>query len=199
MAGSLEVVVGCMYSGKTEELVRRLTRAQIAGLRVGAFKPKLDNRYSESNLSTHLGATFPATSVTTVEEIVEAAHCFDVIGIDEVQFIEKTPRSPDIGYALDQLASEGHRVIAAGLDLDYEGKPFATVSPILALADSATKVTAVCCVCGSHATRTQRLVESAERVLVGSKGMYAARCREHWSATPGFSPERVNENRPPSP
>jgi thymidine kinase len=189
MAGSLEVVVGCMYSGKTEELVRRLTRAQIAGLRVGAFKPKMDNRYSEDNLCTHLGATFPATPVTNINEVKLAARRFDVIGIDEVQFIE----GASLCEILDELASEGQRVIVAGLDLDYQGVPFAEVPDLMALADSVTKVTAVCCMCGNPATRTQRLVESDQRVLVGSKGMYEARCREDWSSTPGFAKEGLEQ------
>lgn len=186
--GRLEVVVGCMYSGKTEELVRRLRRASIAGQRVAAFKPALDDRYHATDLASHMGETFKAVPVSTVEalreEVMKGDETPHVIGFDEAQFME-----PDLIPLLDYLASLGIQVIVAGLDMDYLGKPFGPIPRLLALADEVTKLHAVCtakspegATCGQPATRSFRAPEadSGSQVQVGSTGVYEARCRMCW-------------------
>lgn len=186
--GRMEVIVGCMYSGKTEELVRRLRRASIAGQAVKAFKPAIDNRYHETDLASHLGVTFTAVPVSTVEELRKQVMLGEdtpaVIGFDEAQFME-----PDLIPFLDQIASMGVQVIVAGLDMDYNGKPFGPIPQLLALADTVTKLNAVCVAkmpdgttCGRPATRSFRVPEAdlGEQVQVGSDGVYEARCRLHW-------------------
>jgi thymidine kinase len=185
---SLEVIVGCMYAGKSAELVRRLQRAQIAGQKVKAFKPALDNRYHETAIATHLGGTFEATPVSSAEElrreIFIAEKSPQVIGFDEAQFME-----PELIGLLNTLADMGVRVIVAGLDLDYEGNPFGPIPKLLALADEVTKLHAVCVardpqgvICGRHASRSFRVpsADSGDQIQVGSEGVYEARCRVHW-------------------
>jgi len=184
---SLEVIVGCMYSGKTEELVRRLRRASIAGQMVRAFKPALDARYHESDLSTHLGNRFEAEPVRDADELrdlVAAEDSLQVVGFDEAQFM-----GPGIIPLLEALANLKIRVVVAGLDMDYQGKPFGPIPHLLAVADSITKLHAVCVaktpdghLCGNPASRSFRLPEadSGAQVQVGSEGVYEARCRACW-------------------
>ena len=180
--GSIEVVCGCMFAGKTEELIRRLRRALYAKLSVKVFKPVIDNRYDATNLVSHEGLTLAAVPVKDVSEIVDQSVDARVIGIDEAQFF-----SEDLALVAEALANRGKRVVVAGLDLDYRGHPFGPMPTLMALADSVHKITAVCTVCGAVATRTQRIVASEEQVLVGGQTVYQARCREHWSPEPVFS------------
>ncbi|MBI5214264.1 MAG: thymidine kinase [Ignavibacteriae bacterium] len=171
--GWIEVVTGCMYSGKTEELIRRLRRAQIAKQNVIIFKPKIDKRYSKSNIVSHNTQSLPSIVVTKPSEIFEKALFSQVIGIDEAQFF-----SLDLVDVCEKLAAMGKRVIVAGLDQDYRGKPFEPIPHLLAVAEYITKTLAICVVCGNPADRTQRITKQQKRVLVGAKGVYEARCRK---------------------
>jgi len=190
----LEVITGCMYSGKSEELIRRLRRCQIAGQYVLVMKPAIDDRYSRNSVATHVGETLAAQPVSGIEEVKALLHehpfrmTGEVLGFDEVQFM-----GPEIIGLLESQANRGRRVIVAGLDLDSDGKPFGPMAELLAVADRVTKLTAVCVAevwrdgeketCGKPATRSYRLPEgnrTGERVQVGSAGMYEARCRACW-------------------
>jgi len=170
--GWIEVIAGCMFSGKTEELIRRMRRAQIARQRVAIFKPRIDNRYSSDHIVSHSELKLESTVVGSPAEILELAGDAQVVGIDEGQFF-------DIGLVdvADQLANQGKRVIIAGLDQDYRGKPFEPMPQLLAVAEYITKTLAICVVCGNPADRTQRITAGSERVLVGAKEAYEARCR----------------------
>jgi thymidine kinase len=170
--GWIEVVCGCMYSGKTEELIRRLRRAQIAKQRVMIFKPRVDNRYSADQIVSHNEQSLSSTVIENPRDILALAKDAQVIGIDEGQFF-----SPDLVSVCEELASQGKRVIIAGLDQDYRGKPFDPIPQLLAVAEYITKTLAICMVCGNPADRTQRLTEQQERVVVGARGVYEARCR----------------------
>jgi len=172
-SGWIEVVCGCMFSGKTEELIRRLRRAEIAKQRVIVFKPKIDTRYSNENIVSHSETSLKSIPVSLVEEVIQLAKDADVVGIDEVQFFPH-----GIVQAVRQLADSGKRVIIAGLDMDYRGVPFEPVPQLLAIAEYITKTHAVCVVCGQSATMTQRKTHSQELVLVGASDSYEARCRE---------------------
>jgi thymidine kinase len=180
--GSLEVICGSMFSGKSEELIRRLTRAQIARLRVQVFKPKLDIRYSEVEVVSHGGLRLVALAVSTSGEVLERTDArTEVVGLDEVQFFDA-----GIVDVANRLADLGKRVIAAGLDQDYLGRPFDPMPALMAAAEEITKTRAICVRCGAPASRTQRLVDSPERVVVGAAGMYEARCRRCFE--PGIAP-----------
>jgi thymidine kinase len=170
--GWIEVIAGCMFSGKTEELIRRIRRAQIAKQEVAIFKPKIDNRYSSDHIVSHSEARLLSSVVERSSEIPELAKDAQVIGIDEGQFF-------DMGIVdiVERLANQGKRVIVAGLDQDYRGKPFDPMPQLLAVAEYITKTLAICVVCGNPADRTQRTTASSERVLVGAKDSYEARCR----------------------
>jgi thymidine kinase len=170
--GWIEVIAGCMFSGKTEELIRRIRRAQIARQEVAIFKPKIDTRYSNDHIVSHSELKIPSTVVERPEEILKAAGNAQVVGIDEAQFFDMS-----IVDVVDQLANEGKRVIIAGLDQDYRGKPFEPIPQLLAVAEYITKTLAICVVCGNPADRTQRTTDANERVLVGAKDSYEARCR----------------------
>lgn len=171
--GWIEVVVGCMFSGKTEELIRRLRRAEIARQKVAVFKPKIDTRFSADHIVSHSDAKLKSYVVQTSKEIEQLAHDAQVIGIDEGQFF-------DVGIieVAERLANAGKRVIIAGLDQDYRGVPFEPMPQLLAIAEYITKTLAICVVCGNPADRTQRTTASSERVLVGAKDSYEARCRK---------------------
>jgi thymidine kinase len=172
-AGWIEVVVGSMFSGKSEELIRRLRRAQIAKRKVQIFKPRIDNRYSESHITSHSAMQIEAENVSSSREMLEKVRPdTEVIGIDEGQFFDA-----ELPAAVTTLANQGKRVIVAGLDQDYLGKPFEPMPQLLAIAEYSTKTLAICMVCGAPANHTQRLVASNERVLVGASGTYEARCR----------------------
>jgi thymidine kinase len=175
-AGWIEVIAGCMFSGKTEELIRRCRRAEIAKQRVAIFKPKIDQRYSSDHIVSHSDVRLLSTVVERASDIPALAKDAQVIGIDEAQFF-------DMGLVdvADTLANQGKRVIIAGLDQDYRGKPFEPMPQLLAIAEYITKTLAICVVCGNPADRTQRKAQvgatHGERVLVGKKDLYEARCR----------------------
>ncbi len=180
--GSIEVICGSMFSGKSEELIRRLTRAQIARRRVQVFKPSIDNRFSEMEVVSHGGLRLVAVAVTTSAEILERTDArTEVVGIDEAQFFDAA-----IVDVVSRLADLGKRVIVAGLDQDYLGRPFEPMPALMAAAEEVTKTRAICVRCGQPASRTQRLVESTERVVVGAAGLYEARCRRCFE--PGVAP-----------
>ena len=170
--GWIEVIAGCMFSGKTEELIRRIRRAQIARQTVAIFKPRIDNRYSSDHIVSHSEARLLSTVVEKSSEIPALAKDAQVVGIDEGQFFD-----PGIVDVAERLANEGKRVIIAGLDQDYRGKPFEPMPQLLAVAEYITKTLAICVVCGNPADRTQRTTTASERVLVGAKDVYEARCR----------------------
>jgi thymidine kinase len=170
--GWIEVICGPMFSGKTEELIRRVRRAQIARQRVSILKPALDDRYAEDQLVSHSQQRIPSRVVRSSREVWDAAAEAEVIGIDEVQFLD-----PGIVGICERLASAGKRVIVAGLDQDYAARPFEPMPQLLALAEYITKTLAICVRCGNPANRTQRVGAASGRIAVGSTGLYEARCR----------------------
>ncbi len=172
--GHIEVICGSMFSGKTEELIRRIRRAEIARQRVKVFKPKIDNRYSEFEIVSHNEQSFPSEVVVDADEVLEKSFDAEVIGIDEAQFFEN-----NLVEICQQLADSGKRVIVAGLDQDYRSIPFEPMPQLLAVAEYISKTLAVCVVCGAPANRTQRITQSSEKILVGAKNHYEARCRLH--------------------
>ncbi len=176
--GWIEVIVGPMFSGKSEELIRRLRRAEIAKQRVQIFKPLIDERYSKTDIVSHSGLGMPSINVSTAAEILEKVEPrTEVIGIDEGQFLGE----PLVDVAT-HLANMGKRVIIAGLDTDYLGRPFVPMPRLLALAEEITKLLAICMQCGNPAVHTQRLVASEDLIVVGATGMYEARCRRCFDA-----------------
>lgn len=169
-----------MFSGKTEELIRRLKRALYGKQRVQVFKPQIDNRYDELMVVSHSQLKVVATPVQRAEEILQQLKPdTEVVGIDEVQFL-----GPDVVQVCEAMAQRGIRVICAGLDQDYQAKPFEPMPQLLALAEYVTKELAICVVCGNPANRSQRLADSKERVLVGASSAYEARCRKCHVTTP---------------
>jgi len=171
--GWIEVICGSMFSGKSEELIRRLRRAQIARQRVQIFKPKVDNRFSEDHIVSHSEMKIKSQLVTQPWEILDQLDGrTQVIGIDEGQFFDM-----DLVDVCNKLADAGKRVIVAGLDQDYRGKPFDPMPQLLAIAEYITKTLAICVRCGAPANRTQRLVENTDLLLVGATDTYEARCR----------------------
>ena len=179
--GWVEVIAGCMFSGKTERLIRRLRRANVGPQTVISIKPAIDNRFNDPGLASHDGSVRPAVHVNTVDEIRALAAVADVVGIDEAQFLE------GLADVVHDLANQGKRVIIAGLDMDYRGVPFGPIPELLAIAERVDKLYAVCMVCGLSASRSQRITASDEQVLIGAEGVYEARCRRHWSPQPVFS------------
>jgi thymidine kinase len=179
--GSIEVITGSMFSGKTEELIRRLRRARIARQSVQVFKPVIDNRYSIEKVKSHAGSEFEATPVALVTEILPLVKAeTTVVALDEAQFFP-----PEIVGVARALAARGVRVIVAGLDQDFRGEPFGAMPDFFSLAESVDKLHAICAVCGDEASRTQRLINGNPAsyddpvVVVGASEMYEARCREH--------------------
>jgi thymidine kinase len=173
-AGWIEVITGSMFSGKSEELIRRLRRAQIARQKVQTFKPFVDDRFSADHIVSHSEMRIPSETVRSSAELVSlVATATEVVGIDEGQFFDAALPS-----ACSALADRGKRVIVAGLDQDYLGKPFEPMPQLLAIAEYITKTHAICVVCGEPANHTQRLIASSDRVLVGASGLYEARCRQ---------------------
>ncbi|CAM3859312.1 thymidine kinase [Mucilaginibacter galii] len=170
--GSIEVVCGSMFSGKTEELIRRLRRAQIARLNVEIFKPMTDTRYDEMAVVSHNQNSIPCTPVESSSAILLLGSHVQVVGIDEAQFFDE-----ELAYVCDTLANKGVRVIVAGLDMDYKGKPFGPMPGVMAIAESVTKVHAVCVQCGNPALYSYRLVPDGARILLGEKESYEPRCR----------------------
>jgi thymidine kinase len=172
--GWIEVICGPMFSGKTEELIRRLKRAIYGKQRVQVFKPAIDKRYDELAVVSHSQLKLVATPILRAEEILQRLRPdTTVVGIDEVQFL-----GPEALPVVENLASRGVRVICAGLDQDFEGKPFEPVPQLLAIAEYVSKELAICVVCGNPAGRSQRLTASRERVVVGAAEAYEARCRK---------------------
>jgi thymidine kinase len=187
MAGKLEVITGCMFAGKTEELLRRLERARIARKRVLLFKPALDDRYSAEEVVTHYGRSLPCLrlpqefSLTELEEVARGELAgADIVAFDEAHFFwEGFPT------LCEELVAAGKRVIVAGLDLNWRGEPFGPMPRLLALADEVVKLHAVCVVCGAPATRSQRLIDGKPAregpdILIGGLESYEARCRDHF-------------------
>ncbi|WP_439558286.1 thymidine kinase [Dyadobacter sp.] len=170
--GWIEVICGSMFSGKTEELIRRLNRAKIARQRVQIFKPALDKRYHEENIVSHNDNSIRSIPVQFSTEILDLAQNCEVVGLDEAQFFDEA-----IVQVCNDLADSGKRVIVAGLDMDYMGKPFGCMPQLMATAEYVTKVHAICMVCGEVASHSYRLTASDGRVLLGETDHYEARCR----------------------
>ncbi len=171
-SGWIEVVCGSMFSGKTEELIRRLKRAKIANQQVGIYKPQLDNRYHSNNIVSHNETTITATAVNNAAEILMSSDAFNVIGIDEAQFFDN-----QLLEVVGQLANAGKRVIVAGLDMDYAGNPFGPMPQLLSIANFVTKLHAVCMQCGGVASYSYRISNKTDQVVIGEKDHYEARCR----------------------
>jgi thymidine kinase len=171
--GWIEVVTGCMFSGKTEELIRRMRRAQIAKQSVVIFKPRVDSRYSVSHIVSHSEQSLSSIVIDKAQEIYDKGKDFQVIGVDEAQFF-----SADLPMICDRLASMGKRVIVAGLDQDYRAQPFGPMPTLLSISEYITKTLAICMVCGNPADRTQRITNENELVVVGAQNHYEARCRK---------------------
>lgn len=178
-SGWLEVIVGSMFSGKSEELIRRVRRAQIARQRVQIFKPAVDIRYSDDHIVSHSDLKLEAEPATSAADLLARVRPdTEVVGIDEGQFFDAA-----LPAACTELADRGLRVIVAGLDQDYLGRPFEPMPHLLAIAEFITKTRAICVVCGNPANHTQRLVHNADRVLLGAHGTYEARCRRCFDPT----------------
>jgi len=174
--GSIEVVCGPMFSGKTEELIRRVKRAQIAKQRVQIFKPAIDVRYDKEDVVSHSSQAIKAEPVdNAVDILIKLKDSTRVVAIDEIQFFDDT-----IITVVTKLAARGFRVICAGLDLDYRAQVFGPMGTLLALADEVIKIHAICTVCGAPAVRSQRLSDNKERFLLGEHDAYEARCRGHY-------------------
>jgi thymidine kinase len=171
-AGWIEVICGCMFSGKTEELIRRLNRAIIARQKVEIFKPGLDRRYHHEHIVSHNETRIRSTPVDFANDILLWAGNCDVVGIDEAQFFD-----PAIVDVCNTLANQGKRVIVAGLDMDFEGKPFGPMPFLLAVAEYVTKVHAICAQTGALASFSYRLVDNDRQVMLGERGEYEARSR----------------------
>jgi thymidine kinase len=184
--GWIEVICGSMFSGKTEELIRRLKRAQIAKQKVQIFKPRLDDRYDRERIVSHSALRLESQVIDSAQEILRLLKPdTEVVGIDEVQFL-----GPEVLPVCESLAQKGLRVIVAGLDQDYLGKPFEPMPQLLAIAEYITKELAICVVCGNPANRSQRIISRSDRVVVGAEGAYEARCRKC------FVPEPVEATPP---
>jgi thymidine kinase len=183
-SGWVEVITGSMFSGKSEELIRRIRRAQIGRQKVQIFKPRIDDRYAADHIVSHSDMKMPSQVVRTAAEILEMLDpATEVVGIDEGQFFDA-----GLVQVVNGLADRGVRVIVAGLDQDYLGKPFEPMPQLLAIAEYITKTRAICMVCGNPANHTQRLVQSTDRVLIGATGTYEARCRHCFDPTLAGTP-----------
>ncbi|MCD9055490.1 thymidine kinase [Staphylococcus arlettae] len=185
-SGWIECITGSMFSGKSEELIRRLRRGVYAKQKVVVFKPAIDDRYHKDKIVSHNGNAIEAINITTASEILRHDLSeVDVIGIDEVQFFED-----EVVNIAEQLAAKGHRVITAGLDMDFRGKPFKPIPELLAVSEVVTKLQAVCAVCGASSSRTQRLIDGKPAkiddpiILVGANESYEPRCRAHHIIAP---------------
>ena len=170
--GWIEVICGSMFSGKTEELIRRLKRARIANLKVEIFKPAIDVRYDEIKIVSHDENYIHSTPIDNSQTILLMAQEVDVVGLDEAQFFDD-----EISNVCDQLAQRGVRVIVAGLDMDYTGKPFGQMPYLMAKADYVTKLHAICVKCGNIANYSYRIIPNEEQIMLGAKNVYEPRCR----------------------
>jgi len=191
--GRVEVVCGSMFSGKTEELIRRLRRAQFARQKVEIFKPSIDVRYSEEEVVSHEGTSIPSTPVDSSASILLMAQESDVVGIDEAQFFDE-----HIVEVCNELAARGIRVIVAGLDLDFKGQPFGPMPALCAIADEVTKVHAICVYCGALAYISHRIVAGEKQVMLGEKQEYEPLCRECYAKATAPSDFTRGEERPNS-
>ncbi len=178
LSGSIEVICGSMFSGKTEELIRRLRRAQIAKQNVEIFKPKIDTRYDENSVVSHDLNSIQSTPVENAASILLLSSNTEVVGIDEAQFFDD--ELPDV---CNTLANRGIRVIIAGLDMDFQGKPFGPMPKLMSIAEVVNKVHAVCLQCGGPATYSYRTVPSESKILLGEKESYEPRCRTCYNNT----------------
>ena len=177
MIGRIEVITGCMFSGKTEELIKRVTQAkEEENKSVIVFKPIQDTRYLEDIVRSHSQLELPCVTVDLADEIFDELNGEEVIGIDEGQFFD-----PEIIGICSLLSRRGHRVIIAGLDLDSKGKPFGPIPELMAIAEEVVKKAAICTVCGAPAYRTQRTSTEEERIVIGAEDKYEPRCLEHWT------------------
>jgi len=189
--GWIEVITGSMFSGKSEELIRRLRRAQIARQRVQIFKPGMDSRFGDDHIVSHSEMRLESRNVAGSADLRNAVDAdTEVVGIDEGQFFDA-----GLPAVCDELANQGKRVIVAGLDQDYLGRPFDPMPQLLAIAEYITKTHAICVVCGNPASHTQRLVASRERVLLGAQGTYEARCRRCFDPALAGQPEKIGKDR----
>ncbi|HNP47413.1 MAG TPA: thymidine kinase [Bacteroidia bacterium] len=170
--GHIEVICGSMFSGKTEELIRRLKRARIAKQKVEIFKPKVDTRYHEENVVSHDANFIPSTPVDSSSQILLLANDVEVVGIDEAQFFDE-----ELPSVCEKLANRGIRVMVAGLDMDYLGKPFGPIPGLVAIAEFVTKVHAICMKCGNLANYSHRTVANSSRILLGEQESYVPLCR----------------------
>lgn len=170
--GWVEVICGSMFSGKTEELIRRLNRAKIAKLKVEIFKPTIDNRYDEENVVSHDDNSIHSTPVETASNILFYSKDFEVVGIDEAQFFDD-----ELPAVCNKLADAGKRVIVAGLDMDFSGKPFGPIPSLMATAEYVTKVHAICMKCGNLAQYSHRTIKNDKLVVLGEKDSYEPLCR----------------------
>jgi len=185
--GWIEVIVGPMFSGKSEELIRRLRRAEIGKQRVQIFKPVIDQRYTKNGIVSHSGLEIPSELVATGSDILaQVAPRTEVVGVDEAQFLGES-----VVDACVKLADLGKRVIVSGLDTDFMGRPFEPMPRMLAVAEEITKLLAICMQCGNPAVHTQRLVASEELIVVGASGMYEARCRRCFE--PQLAHQKIEE------
>lgn len=187
--GWIEVICGSMFSGKSEELIRRVRRAQFAKQKIAVFKPKIDTRYSKEAVVSHNGTTVIAIPVERSKDILQhISDEFDIIGIDEAQFFDD-----GITEVVQRLANHGFRVIVAGLDQDFRGEPFGPMPLMMSVAEQVTKLQAVCQVCGSPASRTQRLINGEPAgyedpiILIGATEAYEPRCRHHHEVPSGVT------------
>ena len=179
--GRIEVICGSMFSGKTEELIRRLNRAKFAKQRVEIFKPAIDTRYSQDNVVSHDSNSIPSTPVDSSSSILLFTSEIDVVGIDEAQFFDE-----GLVNVCNQLAANGIRVIVAGLDMDYKGVPFGPMPELCAIADEVTKVHAICVKCGRLAYVSHRIVGNDKRVFLGEQSEYEPLCRECYAKAEGL-------------
>ena len=178
--GWVEVICGCMFSGKTEELIRRMTRAQIARQKLQVFKPALDDRYGKEFVASHDANKIESIPVAQANEILEKLEdSTRIVGIDEAQFFDH-----GVVEVVERLANRGIRVVIAGLDMDYKARPFGPMPHLLAIAEQVTKLSAICMVCGAPASRSQRISSSEDTLLVGAHDSYEARCRAHHHPEP---------------
>ena len=179
--GRIEIICGCMFSGKTEELIRRIRQVQIARQPFRIFAPRLDTRYAIGQVASHIGSRQEALPVSSIREVLDAAEDVQVIAIDELHFLTDAPE--EILAGVEQLADQGRRVIVAGLDQNYRADPFPAMSMLMAVAEQVDKLYAICVRCGAYATRSQRLINGqpapadAPTIVVGGLDLYEARCR----------------------
>ena len=179
--GWIEVICGSMFSGKTEELIRRLKRARIANQKVEIFKPQIDTRYHESDIVSHDENQIKSTPISSSQHMILMAAGVEVVGVDEAQFFDS-----ELSSVCNKLALSGIRVIVAGLDMDFLGNPFGPMPQLLAIADYVTKVHAICMICGDIATHSYRKVSNESTVLLGEKDSYEPRCRHCYARGDDF-------------